>query len=643
MSPKREKIQKRTYTIEMVHAGAPCPPEGEILRMTCDEGGSESTCEYLLSPLGTDAEPRGVSLLASACLPPPLALPERFIVKVPDVAPFSSLPTVDKEQSINEYLKQFIEQVKAEQEIVARLEGQPIARLLMGDSEYARHELELTIGGESRNVCVFLREWLDGEPLNERYGNRQVEVFQGIPLSGWFEITEKLIVMLHNVHLAGAPHGYICPTNIIVSGKPDAATASLSDLKFSLINFERDLPDPTLHMTEDERKDPTFCWRRRYDSPERVCFYHPKPSSPAPPDPFVPGDLYSLGLTLLYLAVGEPISPFQNEEQWRDLPWRVVKNPLRKSDAVVKEELRNKIFAAREGDDYECKVAAVEIVFACLRLTQHRFFNARAILEVYRQWTPRKEAPATSQSNAVMDALQLLNEAIADDEHINYSLLGSLYRTRLNRALLPFGEGDPTYRRYTVGTRPEIVDALVTLFTEMGLQGYTKCTALTTATFFYDENCSSGGRVLSSILRAVVRGCKIEWLFVLNESRMNHPNVIEVMGFQKYAWEHHLGPQPKGPHEIKFVPKGPAQYRKFLRENESFLYLQASDDLKVKPVLAVPDYSAEPGRIIALRVFPVCGNPDDPIYRKAANCRKVFDIEWRRAYPLKSYPHRFPA
>lgn len=660
MSLKSQNNQDSVYAIKMKEKGAPCPPTDRTLTLTCSERGRRSRCEYRLGLLGADTEPRGVSLLATA-LPNgvPSSLPKKFVVKVPDLVPFESLPDNDRKQSVNEYLRQFEDQVRCEQEIVARLEGRPVVQLLPGDSMNAVHELELTIDRNPRKVRVFLRQWIEGKSLKELCED-EAKTFRGISIPIWFQIAEKLIVMVHNVHLAGSPHGYICPTNIFVAGHPDLKKSPLSDLKFLLINFERDLPDPTLHMNDEERKNPTFSWRRRYDSPERTCFVRPRASLPTPPDPFVPGDLYSLGLTLLYLATGEPISPVHDEEPWRDdLPWQVAKNqPFRKSDIAIKKEVWDKVFKARQSDDYDAKVAAVEIIFACLRLTQHRFFNARAILEVYRQCAPHRESSATPQTEpkepnfrqtspaptiTVMDALQMLNRAIDNDARVNNSVVSNLYRIRLNRALLPFSEEDPTYRRYTVGTRPEIVDALVTLFTEAGKQGYTKCTALTTATFFSDENCSSGGRVFSSILRAVARGAKINWLFILDESRMNHPSVIQILGYQKRAMHRDREAQLKGRQEIKFAPKGPAQYRKFLRENESFLYLEAGDGSKRKAVLAVPDYSAEPGTIIALRVFPVTSDPNDPIQQKSVRLNRVFDAEWKRAYPLVDYPHRFPA
>ena len=83
-------------------------------------------------------------------------------------------------------------------------------------------------------------------------------------------------------------------------------------------------------------------------------------------------------------------------------------------------------------------------------------------------------------------------------------------------------------------------------------------------------------------------------------------------------------------------------YRTFLREHESFLYFESAQSDQ-KPVLVIPDFSAEPGRIIALRVFPVCGGGSDPLMIKAAKLKGLFEIEWSRSYPLEDFPHNFPA
>ncbi len=162
-------------------------------------------------------------------------------------------------------------------------------------------------------------------------------------------------------------------------------------------------------------------------------------------------------------------------------------------------------------------------------LSKHRFYNTRAILEVLRQCDPRTGKPKAHQvsSVSVLAAVENLNHAIDSDSHVANTLLCNLYKARLARAFLPFSEDDATYRRYTVGTRAEIVDALVVIFSQMAIDAYTKCMALTTATFFFEDNCSSGGRVFSSLQRAVERGADIDWLFVVNEARLNDTEVVD--------------------------------------------------------------------------------------------------------------------
>ena len=139
---------------------------------------------------------------------------------------------------------------------------------------------------------------------------------------------------------------------------------------------------------------------------------------------------------------------------------------------------------------------------------------------------------------------------------------------------------------------------------------------------------------------------EVEWLFVLNASRLNDPAVIDVLDAQEKGWDELQALEVKP--QIKWVAKGASEYRAYLRDFHSFLYFsqdpKASTDQKPRAVFVVPDFASEPGRIIALRAFPMpdskrCKDPADPSER-ADNQLKRFKDEWKVARLLSSFPHK---
>ena len=157
------------------------------------------------------------------------------------------------------------------------------------------------------------------------------------------------------------------------------------------------------------------------------------------------------------------------------------------------------------------------------------------------------------------------------------------------------------------------------------------CTALTTPAFFFDENCGAMGRVVAAIKIAAARGARIQWLFVLNESRMNDHRVVHVMEHQKETVAE-IPASARDNLHIGWFPMSPAEYRRFLRSQKTFLRLDPGTDDTAKPVVAIPDYASEGGRIIALRVFP-----DLPL---ADGMNKLFQQYWGSRNELDKYQHR---
>ena len=157
------------------------------------------------------------------------------------------------------------------------------------------------------------------------------------------------------------------------------------------------------------------------------------------------GDIFSLGITLLYLATGATISPFAHEDIASNSPWRRVLDDLKWSNRTIKRKVYQLLGAScRWKIEYEDKLAVTEIVFACLRITDNRFYNARSIKEVLERFRatlrhPRPSLPAdhARQNMGFKQALGSLAESIDNSEGVGGTLIALLYKDRLRRITLP--------------------------------------------------------------------------------------------------------------------------------------------------------------------------------------------------------------
>ena len=667
MSPRNIRKKFRPLKLRLVDATSN-PPYGATLEIT---QGRRRRLEYDLYELpNASPQMRGVLLMAIARNGERslknTEWPPELVVRYPDLKPFEKvIPPRERDQAVATYLRSFEAELMSELALIQLFKTRtglvPVAR------EWPRKrkkpfQVDVPFRSGTRKAPILLRDYIEGRTLAETYQEIRDNADALIWYKAWINDAERLIRLLHHVHMAGAPHGYLCPANVLVHKDKRS---------FCLVNFERNLPDPALFITSENslwKERASLAWRRPYDSPERTCYFRgPFPESETN-DPFVPGDIYSLGLTLLWMCTGELFTPYQDERGWshhperiitereiEDLcfPWYRIKQPVRKPDRKVKEEVIRLVNGASRtgGWSYSDKMAAVEIIFSCLRLTDHRLYNARAILEVLYQ-CDRDPRPRKSGIISILE-----EKYKTGHEEMKGTLLERLYEARLYRALLPLEEMEqpkaaPAIQplRYTVSTRAHIVDAVVTMFLSMEDLGYDRCRAMTTAGVFSDTNWTSRGRVFSAILRAAEDGAEVEWLFVLNASRLNDPAVIDVFDAQKTGWNElqNLETRPKVEPQIRWVDKSASEYRAYLRDFHSFLYFtreaEPNGGKNPEPVFVVPDFASEPGRIIAIRAFPIpkgkrSEDPADPCER-AVNQQAFFDREWKGARPLSSFPHK---
>jgi hypothetical protein len=450
---------------------------------------------------------------------------------------------------------------------------------------------------------------------------------------------------LHRIHLAGSQHGYICPENIVVARGDVLANPRL-------VNFEHGIPDPTLHASETSKELRELRWRRPYDCPEKAVYYSARGDgldATESYDPLVHGDLFSLGQTLLFLASGEdesggpPLQPFVKEELWRDqagevMPWRKVTQPVRRSNTAVKSIIYRKVSSPDRS--YEDAIAMTEVIFACLRLEEHRFHNVRSVLDVLQRFRPSDgptEPLAYVDPPGVKQAIGSLENALNQPALNCVGMLRTLYRDRLRRMTRPFEDSELEFR-FTVGKgREEIVDAMVLMLLQLQsrqnkVSAAGCCRGLTTPAFFFHNNCGPAGRVWSAMKIAAFRGATLNWMFLLNESRMNEPLVVEVLSSMKSDLER--GPKQVRDHlKIGWLPLPQRVYKDRLRTTETFVLLDSYDELSKRQtsVLVKPDYSSDMGRLTALRVFPAesGGGWDD-----------CFARYWKLQNDIQSFPHR---
>jgi hypothetical protein len=595
----------------------------------------------------TNREPRGICLIGERISADSRDehLPRKIIGRFPDIE------RITDKTARRQYIETFKEELRIELEVLKRLDHLKkfISCRLPGEDDLP--ELKFNYDHEKYSSPVLLCCHVEGISLREWCKQYSLSLEQ------WFTFARSLTKTVHMLHLEGSPHGYICPDNVIVEDSKELKNPRL-------INLEWDTPDPTVYVDKESAEERAkLCWRRPYDSPDKICYYREASESVEIYDPFVPGDIFSLGLTLLYLvdrsAGGspEPLRPYAAEARWNKLPWNRITEPALKSNEAIKAEVFSRLregfrFNGNEAAEYERIIAATEIVFACLRVSGHRFYNVRSILDVLDRFDPKHVNANTAKgatgshntgaSNGIADAFSNLCGQIDRAQKINPPV-ATLYTERLPHYVRPLLEGDPVNEpgtRFTAGrSREEIVDALSGLLLNISARCHRgekwTCKALTTPAFWFEGNCGPAGRVLSALKIAAIRGCSVNVLILLNEARMNSLKTVHIMNQHRLALEHFKRDMPEAMKKCEWgwhtLPSD--QYKAFLRSHETYVSLEGPDQNKV---LVVPDFASEAGQIIALRVFPVKATSD----RRWKDLEVEFDKYWPEKSGMGQFPHK---
>ncbi len=540
------------------------------------------------------------------------AFPERLFARFPDLAGLD-------EAKAERYIQGFNQEVKTECELLKKVtDDNTIAKPLGG-----RHYTIDYKGGEANILLCVIPHGAAALGSSVQTLRQSAAALRRMSLKVWFEIAEDLIKMVHRLHLQGVRHGYICPDNIIVG----------RDFKNPiLINLEWDTPDPTLRMKPaDLTHERMYCWRRPYDAPDKICYPRDESETGDVNNPFAPDDIFSLGLTLLFLAKKnyektrdqETLHPFKREERWKagsvTHPWNRIIEPYLRSNENIKSEVRSSLEHAFDGEKDEEIIAATEVVFACLRTSAHLFHNARGILEVYQRFRSRsgEDTPTGITTTEHADSMVM---QLTQSLQLGNPVLEFLYLDRLKQCIFPAQGG--TNKRFTVGrSRDEIVDALCGLLLEVK-EGW-ECHALLTPSFWFEENCGPDGRVVSALRIAAKRGCSIKILLIMREQRMNVPEVTHVMNhIRKWDWA-------KGK---RWIPKRDDEFQTFQREERTFIAL--SPPSGNCGTISIPDFASENGPVIALRISDFQREEFDSI------SGDFNGDKWEKALKMDQYMHR---
>lgn len=277
--------------------------------------------------------------------------------------------------------------------------------------------------GPSRIPCV-IRQYVSGMSL-EKWIKSQVRkappgtnsIFHGIDEPGvWFELASALFKTLAKLHRERATHGFLFPGNIIL--RPEAVDAlavrdSIPDDSIVFVNAaesNRTVYIEETKLTDDAKQFPV---RRWYDSPDNVysfshcrngwaCFQLRLGS-----DYYSATDIFSLGVTLAYLATGVAAvaSPFDYVQPWPgNRGWQIIRGAeTRRRYQVMKAKLLDSLLTAAEdrerGKDlsirkskkelYEDALRQCEVILQCIRSrSDRRAISPHHALTVLRLFCP---------------------------------------------------------------------------------------------------------------------------------------------------------------------------------------------------------------------------------------------------------------
>jgi serine/threonine protein kinase len=527
---------------------------------------------------------------------------DEYVVKLPNLNGRSK-------ESLESYFRETVSPAfQQEYDLLDRFpSGQPsVLPILYHDSRPEHEHCHPVVTIESSKpgftVPAVVRKKVPGLSLKqwtEKCRSSDGERFNGLPdTEEWFKIALLLFKSLLEMHTERATHGFLSPSNIIVHAKeltPDRATF------INAAEIHRVVYMLTKLVDADAKRLPV---RRWYDPLENVYRFKASEGKTVRfelnegSDYYTATDIFSLGVTLAYLATGEEnlISPFDFVAEWPGNPgWQIIHGAeTRRTYHVMKAKLLDallKSYAKRAGasydgvDAYEDSVRRAEVILQCVRSRADRravsVSHASAVLSLFRPAAAGKSINgegngsaeaigkklveiALSRKPGQIEALTqqvLLSLASRDlkyrgeaggnavaDSHYFPRAIQRLLHLRIKSLCERFSslvgeqffdsdaEGGESYKSVP---SIRVVGSRSTLVDSMlvslaSLEDDAECIALTSSAIWSDENFGPTSRLASMLQLLRIRGVKVTWIVALSAADLLKPHVQRILAFRAY-------------------------------------------------------------------------------------------------------------
>ncbi|MFQ3591632.1 MAG: hypothetical protein SNJ82_00375 [Gemmataceae bacterium] len=312
----------------------------------------------------------------------------------------------------------------------------------------------------------------------------------------WFSLARQLFEILDRVHYQRIVHGDIWPPNIRMTseGKP------------ILIDFGQAWSlEQSFGRRSDVSTSHPYLAPERYKCSERKTRW------------FASADIYSMGGVLFYLATGQ--APPQ--------PWQDREGGTIKSNRVLKQEVAAAI-KERNRPLFEANLGVVDIIMSCLCPNlDYRAKYAGIVLQTINAFDDDCQ-PSTDpireieiEFNRLRDKLKELgSQSLANNPVVQNVVLRRLRALREDLAPLE-------KRVFNVeGDREAHVNGLLDCVST--LQSGDELFAVTSTLFWKKGNFGPYGRLSAMLIRAALRGAKIQWVVL---ARRDNPEDREVLEY----------------------------------------------------------------------------------------------------------------
>lgn len=421
-----------------------------------------------------------------------------------------------KIQESEQWLQKIGGNVKTELLAWERLRNAEISEIIADVYAAGSTYFTITDYNEVLSIPFIVQQYIQGRPLEEwciaHYGNGN-HTFSGITDENvWFEIAKKLTQRIGLVHEQRVVHGDIWPPNIMMQEKENGAEIDPVLIDFGQAWFvERDFfvlsaGDPSYPYYAPERTVDGGIWRE-------------------------PADIFSLGGVFYYLATGQkPPMVYKNgkheSQAEKDL----------KNHAELKRELRDNIRHINPAL-YSGNPGIVDIILYCMRPNvEDRAAHAEAVSDVIDLFETAFESPNIPYDNGssidekLEDLLQKLhecNQALqATDSHPFHRML-----SREIRVLRTHLQSVQTRVHNLTGDRETYINSLLACISS--LKKDDRCLALTTPTFWRQNNFGNNGRLLTMLKMAAWHGgVRIRWVLLITDHEFEVEEVNDILQAQ---------------------------------------------------------------------------------------------------------------